>query len=109
MEQTTILLNLIIYIILGITSGLFIKFIDFCFNDGNIFDFYYAFVLWVETKSKKLAKVMGLCSYCYGFWVGTFLFILYQEFFKTEIGFIYFIPYISVVEYVIHLLFKGDD
>lgn len=107
MEASNILLNLIIYVILGITSGMLVKFIDFCFNEGNIFDFYYIFVLWVETKSKKMAKLLGLCPHCYGFWVSSGLFFIYSHIFDTYL--IYYIPYISISQFVIYLLFKGED
>jgi hypothetical protein len=90
---------ILIFIILGISSGLFSKFIDFCFNEGNIFDFYYLFIIThIEPVSPKLAKMLGVCNTCFNFWFSTFLFPVFLYLlglnFKIEYFYLYFI-YIS--------------
>jgi hypothetical protein len=66
-------------IIYAIGGGLFVSFIDFCFNEGNIFDFWYEFI---QNKLfddyPKLFKVLGGCVFCFGFWVNLFLFIIFS-------------------------------
>lgn len=75
---------LIIFIVLGISSGILSYFIDFCFNDGNIFDFYYNWIVdYVEPVYPKLAKPLGLCNVCFNFWVSTFLFVMYYIIFSS--------------------------
>jgi hypothetical protein len=68
-------------IIFAISCGLFVSFIDFCFNEGNILDFYYIFIQnkFYETNS-KLFKVLGGCSKCFGFWINIFLFFYFFGF-----------------------------
>ena len=85
--------------LLGISSGIFSKFIDFCFNEGNVLDFYYLWVITViEPLYPKLAKPLGVCNVCFNFWFSTFLFplllISFGLSFKVSYFSLYFI-YIS--------------
>ena len=65
------------YLVISATLGFInygiIKVIDFCFNDGNIFDWYYR---WLLTIPKKIAKPLGLCLKCMGFWVNLIIFVV---------------------------------
>ena len=106
-EVITLFLLLLVVIILGFSSALLVKFIDSCFNEGNILEWYYRLLLKLEIKNKSLSKVLGLCPKCFGFWVSTFLFILYKEYFGLLL--IFYIPYISFSEYFISLLFKTEE
>ena len=93
-----IIYALITAMLLGLCSYYFIVFIDFTFNDKNIFDWYYKWLLnKVEPNRPKLAKVFGMCAVCFGFWVATFIFIVYHYLLKIDA--IYYIPYISICEY----------
>lgn len=96
----TILLTIILFSLLGLGNGLFIYFIDFCFNEGNIFDFYYNFIVdKVSIRYPGLAKVLGMCMACFGFWLSFLLYFayIYTMGLNLLIPFIYvlFIPYIS--------------
>jgi hypothetical protein len=106
-EAITIFLVLTVTVVFAISSALLVKFIDFCFNEGNIFDWYYKILLDLEEKYPKLTKVFGLCPKCFGFWISFLLFIYYHNYFG--IALIFFIPYISIAEYSIDKLFKLDD
>lgn len=106
-EIISLFLLLLILIILAASSALLVKFIDQCFNEGNILEWYYKLLLQIELKSKPLSKVLGLCPKCFGFWLSTFLFIVYKHYFDFML--IFYIPYISFAEYFISLLFKEED
>jgi hypothetical protein len=71
------MLNLfILTIVFAIGCGLFVNFIDFCFNEGNIFDFWYEFIQdKLYDNYPKLFKVLGGCVFCFGFWVNLVLFV----------------------------------
>lgn len=90
--------HLISTMLLGMCSYYLIIFIDFSMNDKNIFDWYYKWLLnKVEPTHPKLSKLLGMCVVCFGFWIASFLFILYHYYLKMDI--IYYIPYIVVCEY----------
>jgi hypothetical protein len=49
-------------------------FLDFTFNDGNIFDWY---LRWVnKTFKPRIAKPLGACVYCMNIWLSLFGFIV---------------------------------
>lgn len=106
MEDLVLLIKLLFIIIVGITSGFINYFIDFCFNDGNIFDFYYK---WVKSKifpnHPKLAKVLGICPICFGFWVSITIFFIYK-YFIPEIPYILIIPYMATSTFTTLKVFK---
>lgn len=81
-------------------SSFFIKFIDFCFNEGNIFDWYYLYIYEkFESKSPKLFKVLGGCIYCYGSWIYIAIFIAFNYYYNIPFIFIFLglgINYISL-------------
>ncbi len=92
---------LIISITLGVVNNYFIRFIDWCFNEGNILCNYYRFLLVkVQPTAPNLSKVMGLCIVCFGFWVNLFLFLVYYKalLFPNPI---YFIPYIGISQWML--------
>jgi hypothetical protein len=102
--QTTSLMSLLLeftlILLLGAANFCTVTFIDFCFNEGNILDFYYQWVLdQVEPRNEKLAKVLGTCPVCFGFWVGLVAYCLYAYYFNLPI--IGFIPFISLSEYLL--------
>lgn len=73
-----ILINFILSFIIGFSSANITYFIDFCFNEGNILDFYYKFILNnVKPYSEKLFKLLGGCIICFGFWINISLFLLF--------------------------------
>jgi hypothetical protein len=106
-EALIIFIALIVSIILGITSALLIKFIDSCFNDGDILDWYYRQILALEPKWPRLSKALGLCPKCFGFWVSFFLFMLYHQWIGLDA--IFFWPYVACCQFVISLLFKDSQ
>ncbi len=76
-------------------------FIDFCFNDDNILDFYYQFLKQkVKPKHPKLAKILGMCIVCFGFWIATLFFILVNlTAFNFSYWFLYYLIYIGFHQY----------
>ena len=80
-------------LILGFINYYLVIFIDFCFNENNILDWYYRFILTrVEPRSRKLAKVLGMCAVCMGFWVGVGVYSLHCWYLGLHpVGFIAFV------------------
>jgi hypothetical protein len=67
---------LFLSIVIGFCSAQITKILDFSFNEGNIFDWYYIFLLkYIEPISKKLAKPLGTCIKCFSVWVCFFIFL----------------------------------
>jgi len=90
----------IVFLLLGVSSALFSKFIDFCFNEGNIFDFYYLWVITnIEPLYPKLAKIMGVCNICFNFWFSSFLFPLLLLSFKLSFNPHYFCLYFIYISF----------
>lgn len=86
-------LELMFICVLGGLSGGFSIFIDFCFNEGNIFDWYYSLIQdYVKPKSEKLFKMLGGCNICFNPYLSTILFVILSENFKISIK--YYIPFI---------------
>jgi len=100
-----ILINILIVICLGVCSALFVYFLDFCFNDGNILDFYYNYIkISFKERTPKLFKVLGGCPVCFGFWVCLFYFTLYQ--FVFDLSPIYFIAYQATCMFTLLKIYK---
>lgn len=59
----------IIAIILGITATGITLFIQKCMFPGMILSWYRKLLVKLYFKSKPLAKVLGICTYCNGFWI----------------------------------------
>lgn len=96
-----ILFYLTISITLGIVNNYFIRFIDWCFNEGNIFSNYYIFLLEkVKPVAPNLSKVMGLCIVCFGFWFNIVLFFFYYKIFLIPTP-IFIIPYLGVSQWLL--------
>jgi hypothetical protein len=105
---TEIIAFLLIGIILGYLNAIFVFFIDFCFNEGNIFDWYYLLLLkYVEPKYPKLSKPLGLCPICMGFWVGLGVFTLFALL-LTIPAWVFF-PFIAVSSYKLMKIFKVNQ
>lgn len=86
-------------ILLGFINYFLVVFIDFCFNEGNILDFYYRWLLRLETTRPKLAKLLGICPICMGFWVGVGVYTLYWKYLHVHpIG---FLGFIAVSQYLL--------
>lgn len=87
-----VIISLLTILFLGVCNYGLVVFIDFCFNEGNIFDWYYIFLLdRIKPKSPKIAKMLGLCAVCFGFWVGLFSYILYWRYLNVPpVGFLIF-------------------
>jgi hypothetical protein len=67
---------LFLSIVIGFCSAQITKVADFSFNEGNILDWYYIFLLkYIEPISKKLAKPLGTCIKCFSVWVCFFIFL----------------------------------
>lgn len=83
-------------ILLGITVAKLGHFIDFCFNEGNILDGYYRFLLErVQPRSYKLFKLLGGCNVCFTFWLATFffVFIFNPMFYLSYFGYIIYVSF----------------
>lgn len=86
-------ITLISVVILGVLNGGFSVFLDFCFNEGNIFDFYYQLLVdYVKPKSEKLFKMLGGCNICFNVYITTIIYEIYHVF--LHLDYIYFIPYL---------------
>jgi hypothetical protein len=92
--------NLIILLIVSIYSAFLTKFIDFCFNEGNIFDWYYLYIYNnFKDDNPKLFKLLGGCLFCFSTWVFIFNFVLFNIYYPLPIIFVFFgigINYISM-------------
>jgi len=78
MEPPTFYTTVLPALVLAVLNYFLVVFIDFCFNENNILDWYYRFLMIrVEPLSRKLAKVLGLCAVCMGFWVGVGVYSLH--------------------------------
>jgi len=85
------ILDLLIFFIVSIFISFFIKFVDFCFYEGNIFDKYYLFIdEKLHEKYPKLFKVLGGCIFCYGSWIYIFLFSLFNLYYPIPLLFLLF-------------------
>jgi hypothetical protein len=72
---------LFLSLVIGFCSAQLTKVLDFSFNEGNILDWYYIFLLkYVEPISKKLAKPLGTCIKCFSVWVCFFVFVVFSIF-----------------------------
>ena len=71
-----LLTQLLLVIAFAVASAQIVKFIDFCFSDKNILDWYYLLILSLECRHPKLFKVLGGCIVCFGFWVNLGLFLV---------------------------------
>jgi hypothetical protein len=94
------IIDLLIFFIVSIFISFFIKFVDFCFYEGNIFDKYYLYIHEkFEEKSPKLFKVIGGCIFCYGTWIYIITFSIFNIYYPLPILFIILgmgINYISI-------------
>jgi hypothetical protein len=99
-----ILFNIFITTLISFISSFYISFIDFCFNEGNIFDWYYKFLLKLEDKYPKLAKPLGLCPICFGFWFNLIFFCI-VNILLFKISFIYIILSIGINSFINMKLF----
>ena len=90
------LIMITINIILGICSARIAYFIDFCFDEGNILDFYLKYITSkVKPWNKKIWKLIGGCNICFGTSIISIpLFVLYYFVFDLQNIFL-FIPYIA--------------
>lgn len=69
--------SLIVIFLYSVFVSFFVKFFDFCFYEGNIFDWYYKTISkYFEEKNPKLFKVLGGCIYCFGSWIYITSFII---------------------------------
>jgi len=101
------ILEFIFMMFLSVGTSFFILFIDFTFNENNIFDWYYLFIYKKFEKTyPKLFKILGGCVICYGTWVSFGLFNIYHHMFN--INYIYVIPFIGI-NYIILKILKDDD
>jgi hypothetical protein len=83
--------DLFILFFVSILISLFIKFVDFCFYEGNIFDKYYLYIHEkYQENSPKLFKVLGGCIFCYGTWIYIILFCLFNIYYSLPIIFLFF-------------------
>ena len=66
-------------IFIGFCSAQLTKLLDFSFNEGNVLDWYYMFLLErIEPISKKLAKPLGTCINCFSVWVCFLVFFIFS-------------------------------
>lgn len=74
------LLPISISLAMGLVSFFLITFLDSTMNKGMIFDWYYQWLKnHIQPLSPKLAKFLGMCPLCWGFWFTlTLFFLIYQ-------------------------------
>lgn len=87
---------------LGIMNSLFVIFIDFSMNEDNILDWYYKLIMTINNQ--KIAKLLGGCIVCFGFWINLICFNLYY-FLLLDLPFswkyILIIPYIGISQFIL--------
>lgn len=92
--------NFIILFIFSTSVSFFVKFLDFCFNEDNIFDFYYKYISnKFYENNPKLFKVLGGCIYCFGTWVYIVFYIIFNIYYSLPFMFLFLgmgINYISI-------------
>ena len=64
--------------IIGFTGAYISKLIDFSFNEGNLLDWYYIWLLNIEESYPKLVKPLGKCINCMSVWVTIIIFFLFN-------------------------------
>lgn len=99
--------NMDILVILAMTTTLFSYLLQYCFDDGNILDFYYSWLYYeVKPLSEKLFKAMGGCYICMNIWVNLFCFeFLYKDYFDIPLFMI--VPYLGVAFATSYWWLKG--
>jgi hypothetical protein len=94
------IIDLLILFLVSVLSSFFVKFIDFCFNEGNIFDKYYLLIYnKFEKNNNKLFKVLGGCIYCFGTWIYIFIYLLFNLYYPLPFIFLFLgmgVNYISI-------------
>jgi hypothetical protein len=71
--------HLFLSIVIGFCSAQITRVLDFSFNEGNILESYYLFLLkYIQPISKKLAKPLGICIKCFSVWVCFFIFLIFS-------------------------------
>jgi hypothetical protein len=98
------LITIFLLIFLSISNSLFMYFLDFCFENGNILDFYYNFIekKWSE-KHPKIFKILGGCIICLSFWISLIFFHIF--YIVLPLQYIFIIPYISITQFIVMKLF----
>lgn len=103
------LLDLFILVLISILSSFLVKFIDFCFNEGNIFDKYYLHIYnKYEKNNPKLFKILGGCIYCFGTWVFIGMYILFNLYYQLPIIFILYGMGVNFISISLIEKFLGD-
>jgi len=93
---------LFLSLLIGFCSAQLTKVLDFSFNEGNILDWYYIFLLkYVEPISKKLAKPLGTCIKCFSVWVCFLVFGIFLIF--TNIPWFYIFLSQGISAYIIYI------
>jgi hypothetical protein len=86
MEILALILTLLIFTFF--TASL-VVFLDFCMNEGNIFDKYYIFILKYENIYPNIFKLLGGCIYCFGTWIYIGMFLLFAILLNFNILFLF--------------------
>jgi hypothetical protein len=96
-------------LLFAIFTTLFTYFINFCFNEGNIFDFYYSAIYYnVKPFSEKLYKAIGGCFICFNIWINLFCFeFFYIDYF--DVSYFILIPYLGIAFTTSLILSKIDS
>lgn len=99
--------SLLTALALGACNYCLVLFIDFCFNEGNVLDWYYSLIVdRVKPRSPKLAKLLATCPVCFGFWVGVACFVLYWKY--LGLAPVYFIPFAGVSQFLLLKRFTDE-
>jgi hypothetical protein len=81
--------DLLILLLLSIYNSFFVFFIDFCFNEGNIFEKYYVWISKFKNERPKIYKVLGGCIYCFGSWIYIGIYLLFNLYYPLPFIFIF--------------------
>lgn len=94
-----ILIYLLLAISVGYSAAKITQLIDYSFNEGNIFDFYYLFLLEkVKPRYPKLVKPLGLCPKCMSAWICLIIFLSFYFVTGLPIPFLFISEAVTVYE-----------
>jgi len=103
-------------LLLAVVSSLASFFLEFCFREGNIFDFWIKFLNRYFYENEKnlllkfLYKPLGGCALCFNIWLSTTFFFVYFFAFGASISFLWWLlPSLFLSHLFLFYTFKHFD